>query len=89
MEAGLHGTRAGEPEHWKLYNLDHDPRELDDLAAQNPGKLAEMVAEWQAYATAVGYVKAGPTLQIATMDAETYFHFGHNQDLLVRQALTG
>lgn len=81
--------RDGELDDWKLYNLDQDPRELDDLAALHPEKLAEMVAEWHTYASAVGYVKAGPTLQITTMDAEAYFRFEQNRDLLMRQALTG
>ncbi len=81
--------KHGEADDWHLYHLDDDPRELDNQAARRPDKLAEMLAAWQAYASTVGYLKAGPTLQITTMDADSYFRFGLKQDLRLRQALTG
>ena len=31
-----------EPEHWKLYNLDEDPMEENDLSQENPGKKEEL-----------------------------------------------
>jgi arylsulfatase len=34
---------------WQLYNLSSDPGEANDLAGLEPAKLAEMVAEWEAY----------------------------------------
>ncbi|MGP3789723.1 arylsulfatase [Pseudomonas sp. B392_1p] len=34
---------------WQLYNLAVDPVEANDLAKQEPAKLAEMVEEWDAY----------------------------------------
>jgi hypothetical protein len=34
-----------------------DRTELNDLAEENPGKLAEMVAQWQAWADRVGVQK--------------------------------
>ncbi|WP_416139401.1 arylsulfatase [Halomonas sp. HK25] len=37
---------AGE---WQLYNLAEDPTELRDLADQEPEKLAELLADWEAY----------------------------------------
>ncbi|MEH3103772.1 MAG: arylsulfatase [Sphingomonas phyllosphaerae] len=37
------GLPAGAPS-WRLYNLDDDPTERRDLAAQNPAKLAELQA---------------------------------------------
>ena len=35
---------------WQLYNLAEDPRELNDLSAQYPDKLAEMKGLWEQYA---------------------------------------
>ena len=36
---------------WQLYNLMNDPGETNDLAKQEPNKLAEMVAAWNEYAS--------------------------------------
>lgn len=58
---GRRGVRMGswkaefyEPPHgnneWELYNLKDDPSELNNLAATNPNKLRELIAEWDAYA---------------------------------------
>jgi arylsulfatase len=38
---------AGE---WQLYNLNDDPAELNDLSADYPDKLHEMIALWEFYA---------------------------------------
>lgn len=35
---------------WQLYNLTEDPREINDLSAEFPEKLAELVADWEEYA---------------------------------------
>lgn len=35
---------------WQLYNLTEDPREIDDLSAEYPEKLAELIAHWDDYA---------------------------------------
>ncbi|MCH1440932.1 MAG: arylsulfatase, partial [Rubripirellula sp.] len=32
---------------WELYNLRVDPLELDDLAKQQPAKLAELTKIWE------------------------------------------
>jgi len=37
---------------WMLFDLAHDPTEMHDLAAQHPGKLAELVAAFDADAEA-------------------------------------
>jgi arylsulfatase len=39
-----YGTAA-----WQLYNLAKDPVEANDLAQQEPAKLAELIKEWDAY----------------------------------------
>ncbi len=33
-------------EPWELYRLDADPSECDDMAAEQPDKLAELIEEW-------------------------------------------
>lgn len=35
---------------WELYNVDEDPTQVHDLAAEMPEKVAEMVASWEAAA---------------------------------------
>jgi arylsulfatase len=35
---------------WQLFNIAEDPSEMNDLAAKNPGKLADMLQLWEAYA---------------------------------------
>ena len=58
---GRRGVRKGdwkaeflEPPHgnneWELYNLQKDPSELNNLALEQPGKLKELIADWDAYA---------------------------------------
>jgi len=39
---------------WELYDMDADRTEMNDLAAQQPDKLKEMVAKWQQWANRVG-----------------------------------
>lgn len=34
---------------WKLFNIAEDPSELNDVSAQNPGKLQEMIRLWGEY----------------------------------------
>jgi arylsulfatase len=41
---------------WQLYNLEDDRGEIHDLAATNPAKMAELLADWQAYVTRVNAV---------------------------------
>ncbi len=42
---------------WYMYNLDKDPSETMDVAAQNPELFQKMLAEYQAYEQYVGVVK--------------------------------
>jgi hypothetical protein len=39
---------------WQLFNLAIDPAEATDLAQAEPGKLAELVADWDRYAAVKG-----------------------------------
>ncbi len=39
---------------WELYNLDADPTELNDLAQEQPERVEQMLAQWQAWADEVG-----------------------------------
>jgi arylsulfatase len=41
---------------WELYDLSRDRTERCNLAAANPGKVAELIAKWQRWADAIGIV---------------------------------
>ena len=41
---------------WRLYNIKEDPGELNDLSSSKPGKLEELVREWEIYARENGVV---------------------------------
>ena len=41
---------------WKLFDLSRDPGETNDLASQQPERLAAMIAEWNRYAAAKGVI---------------------------------
>lgn len=41
---------------WQLYDLDSDPGEIDDLAAQRPDLLHDLIEAWDRYAAASGVV---------------------------------
>lgn len=43
-------VRKGRGGVWELYNLQADRTELNDLAAQEPGRAKELAAQWQAWA---------------------------------------
>ena len=58
---------------WHLYNLRRDPQELTNVAGEHPGKLAEMLAEWEAYSRAVGYIRASGDKVLAHMSPEELF----------------
>ncbi len=42
---------------WELYNLEQDRSELNDLAAEMPDKVAELVGMWDAWAERVGVIE--------------------------------
>jgi arylsulfatase A-like enzyme len=60
---------------WHLYNLRDDPREMSNLAAEQPRKFAELSAEWEAYAAAVGYIRAGDTKQLERMSPDEFYSY--------------
>ncbi|MDF0546028.1 hypothetical protein PX699_27085 [Sphingobium sp. H39-3-25] len=41
---------------WQLFNVARDPAEANDLAASEPTKLQELVADWNSYAKDKGVV---------------------------------
>lgn len=45
---------------WQLYNLSEDPGEVNDLSEQNPEKLEELVALWDAYVKTNGVIIPQP-----------------------------
>ncbi len=45
----LHLPAPYGPRAWQLYNLATDPGEIEDLAAAEPDKLAELLALWDRY----------------------------------------
>ena len=63
---------------WHLYNLNEDPQELRNVASENPDKLAEMMAEWEAYSKAVGYIEASGERVLSQMSPDEFFsRYGH------------
>ena len=44
---------------WRLFNVDEDPGEANDLSRMMPDKLDALKAAWQRYAEEVGVVGAG------------------------------
>jgi arylsulfatase len=44
------------PEPWELYDLARDRTELNDLAAQQPQRVQEMAAQYEAWAARCGVI---------------------------------
>ncbi len=65
---------------WYLYNLEVDPQELSNVAGENPDKLAEMIAEWDAYSRSVAYIQASVERVLSRMSPDEFFsEYGHRQ----------
>jgi arylsulfatase len=65
------------PGTWRLYRIDRDPSEIEDLAEKKPEKKAELESLWQEYARAHGVVipkdeviEEEPEAEPATAEAE-------------------
>lgn len=63
--------RVGAPDgdrQWRLFDLAEDPGETRDLAVEEPQRLAEMLADYEAYAARVGVLEVpasySPTRQL-------------------------
>lgn len=50
----VYGKRYPTPVSWELYDLDADPCETRDLAAQHPELVKQLAAEWEAWAARTG-----------------------------------
>jgi arylsulfatase A-like enzyme len=48
------------PDRWELFDLVADPGELEDLSQVEPGKLEELLRDWQDYVTEVGVLGQAP-----------------------------
>jgi len=58
---GNRAIRSGEwklvskhPGDWELYNITTDRTEMNDLASQQPARMKEMAAQWDAWAKRAG-----------------------------------
>lgn len=58
---------------WFLFNLHDDPEEKVNIAERHPRKFDEMMAEWTAYARAVGYIEAQGKAALEEMSSEEFF----------------
>lgn len=65
----------GKGDRWQLFNLAEDPRELEDLSEEYPGKVAELEAQWQAYAEYVGYIESDGTSAAVELGIDRFFEF--------------
>ncbi|HEV7280663.1 MAG TPA: arylsulfatase [Pirellulaceae bacterium] len=71
---------------WELYDLSQDRTETRDLAAKMPEKVAELAAEWDAWAARANVLPLGGWRGHATADGErfsekTRFELGGDADL--------
>jgi arylsulfatase len=55
---------------WELYDIDVDRAELTDLAARHPDVVAELAAEWSAWANRVGVIAWERVQEIYRRDAK-------------------
>lgn len=71
----------GRGDRWRLYDLAADPRELHDLAEEMPGKVAELEAQWEAYAQYVGYIPGDGTSAVEELGGiDRFFEFRLGDD---------
>jgi arylsulfatase len=52
------------PGDWELYDMQADRTELHDLAASQPQRVADLAAQWEAWAARVGVIPFDVTLRI-------------------------
>ena len=61
------------PDPWELYDLETDRTELNDLSAKHPGRVQEMLALYQAWATRCGVIPREKILEIMARNPEPAF----------------
>ena len=57
MENNWKIVRPAETSHWELFNMAIDPSETNDLSAEQPKKLADLVGKYEAHAEATGILR--------------------------------
>ncbi len=60
MEDGWKIVRPARSNDWLLFNTSTDPSEQNDLSAQNPEKLADLLAKYEAHAESAGILRTVP-----------------------------
>ena len=74
---------------WRLFDLANDPGETRDLAAEQPERFAEMLADYEAYAERVGVLEVpafySPTRQLAI----NYFYDRAKETFMKTRVWTG
>jgi arylsulfatase len=61
------------PDPWELYDLDTDRTELNDVSAQHPARVQEMLALYQAWAARCGVIPREKILEIMARNPEPAF----------------
>ncbi len=65
----------GDGKSWALYNMKSDLIECVDQAAQYPELVAELVAEWEAYAKRVGYIEANGEEMVDVVGYKRFYSY--------------
>ena len=60
---------------WKLYNLETDIAEQNDLSEIYPAKLKELIAVWKEYAKSVGYIPSDKSMIIKRIGAKVFYEY--------------
>lgn len=82
FKGGYKLVRVGAPDgdgQWRLFDLAKDPGETRDLAAEQPQRLAEMLADYDAYAARVG-VREVPALYSPTRQLLINYLYDRSKD---------
>lgn len=65
----------GDGNDWRLYNLNEDIAERNDLSGSCPDKLKELVDCWQNYASTVGYIKSDNVSIVEKIGAVEFYKY--------------
>jgi arylsulfatase len=61
------------PDPWELYDLERDRTELNDLSAQNPERVREMLALYEGWAARCGVIPRETILEVMARNPEPAF----------------